>query len=424
MEFKNIGAIHNYPPYMKSINPINIFQKVPSAIFINFPFCKKICAFCAFNLDFNIYTEEMEERYVKALIKNMHLLNESGAFESVDIKSIYFGGGTPNLLSDESLTSIIDTLNLYINLSAAEQVCMEATTVSINKKRVELLRSLGFNRISMGLQSTDDYYLKMLKVQGNYSDFLTAYNTCMDNGINNVNVDMMYRLPGQEVYHWEKSLSEVISLGVPHISVYSLLLNKENILYNQVRNGIYPEQQSEYEEVKYKEVTNELLSDSLYLHNTIDEFGLVGYENVYNKYSWTGETIGIGAGATSVSRNYVYDSVSAIDEYISMLDNSEIPIKHGLKMTPYNKMIRHMTLFPYYLNIDKTGFTSEFGYPISAFFEKELYGLIQEGFIKELENQYYLTLKGEAYAPYVSRCFLDVEQKEAHERMKFFFDYN
>lgn len=416
--FFQTGAVQNYPPFMMPFSPEVMFSKPKAALYIHFPFCKNICSFCKYNRK-NLYSSAAEKEYISALLKHIQMFS-SYSEHDYDIRSIYFGGGTPSLITDNNLTAIFETLDLHFDLSNVEQISIEATTVSINEEQVKRLQKFGINRISMGLQSTDDTYLKMLHTQGRYRDFLNAYSCCVNNGITNVNVDMMYRLPGQDTDHWRNTLEAVIGLGVPHISVYCLALLKGTKLYEQVYGNEFPIPLHDKYEIEFKKITREILNSNDYISNTLDEYSRPGHENLYNKYTLSGATIGIGAGVSCNSHGYAYDTVADVDQYIHIINSGKLPIKYGLKLTPLRLMSRYMTLFPYYKVADRVFFKNAFGYEIETVFGEIIDHLLEENYIVITPSGYALTIKGEAYAPYVSRCFWDAEQKTMAENLSLF----
>ena len=199
-------------------------------IYVHIPFCKKKCNYCDF-ISFSC-DENFIEKYFEALKKEI----ENCSIEKRNVSSIYFGGGTPSYPDSKYIVEILRIIKEKFIIDENCEMTIEVNPGTVNENKLLEYKNAGFNRLSIGLQSTHDRLLKLIGRIHNYQDFLDTYNTAKKVGFNNINVDLMLALPTQTESELIQSVNEVISLNPNHISLYSLILEENTKLYEQIQN--------------------------------------------------------------------------------------------------------------------------------------------------------------------------------------------
>ena len=210
-------------------------------IYVHIPFCKQKCYYC----DFKSYAnkERLIEEYIKWLkyeIKEVGTGNkldyENGLDDLVFVKTIYIGGGTPSYIDSKYIKEIIEEIKTNFKVSKDTEVTIEINPGTVDKQKLLDYMKSGINRVSIGLQSTDDDILRKIGRIHKYDDFLQTYNMAREVGFKNINVDLMLALPGQTVPKLKQGLKQIIALKPEHISLYSLILEEGTVLNKKVQN--------------------------------------------------------------------------------------------------------------------------------------------------------------------------------------------
>ena len=277
-------------------------------IYIHIPFCVRKCFYC----DFVSYAkkESVQKKYIEALQKE--ILNWKKSNKDVKIKTIYIGGGTPSCIDSKFITEI---LNL-INIKNAEEITIEVNPGTVNKEKLYDYKNAGINRLSIGLQSTNNELLKKIGRIHNYEQFLETYKMAREVGFNNINVDLMIGLPRQTMDDLKTSLEDIINLNPEHISVYSLILEDETPLKKMIENNILklPEEDLERQMYWY---TKDFLKINGYNHYEISNFAKQGFYSKHNLDCWEQkEYIGFGISAHSYIDRKRFGNISNLDNYI------------------------------------------------------------------------------------------------------------
>ncbi len=277
-------------------------------IYIHIPFCVRKCLYC----DFVSYAkkENVQKKYIEALQKE--ILDWKKSNNDVKIKTIYIGGGTPSCIDSKFISKI---LNL-INIKNAEEITIEVNPGTVNKEKLYDYKNVGINRLSIGLQCTNNELLKKIGRIHNYEQFLETYKMARKVGFNNINVDLMIGLPGQTMEDLKISLEDIINLNPEHISVYSLILEDETPLKKMIENNILklPEEDLERQMYWY---TKDFLKINGYDHYEISNFAKQGFYSKHNLDCWEQkEYIGFGISAHSYIDRKRFGNISNLDNYI------------------------------------------------------------------------------------------------------------
>lgn len=297
-------------------------------IYIHIPFCQKKCKYCDF-ISFDKCDEKIKEKYVNALIKEIEnycrgrvpLLPSNNNPQK--ITTIYIGGGTPSILSAEQIQKILQKIKEKFILDENAEITIEINPGTVDFTKLENYKKIGINRLSIGLQSTDDRILKLLGRVHNYDDFLKTYDNAKKIGFKNINVDLMLGLPTQDLFILEESLQNVINLNPEHISLYSLILEEGTELEKLVLNNQL-EMISEDLERKMYWKTKDILEKNGYKHYEISNFSKPGFESKHNVSCWEQEEyIGFGLSAHSYINKKRFSNIKNLQEYISNIENQE-----------------------------------------------------------------------------------------------------
>ena len=266
-----------------------------SGIYIHIPFCKQKCSYCDFHFSttFQSYRNVMLQTMQQEIIlRQDYLLNKP-------LKSIYFGGGTPSLLTKEELNIIFTTIHENFSFDSAIEITLEANPDDISIENLKNWKDAGINRLSIGLQSFKESDLKWMNRAHSVDDALKCVKLAKDHGISAISVDLIYGLPNLSLKEWEFHIDTVLKMGVQHISAYCLTIEEKTALHKLVATKkINPAGEDEQSDQFL--VLTDRLKVAGFLHYEISNFGLPGHEAVHNSNYWKGEMyLGIGPSAHS-----------------------------------------------------------------------------------------------------------------------------
>ncbi len=265
-------------------------------LYIHIPFCVRKCGYCDF-LSFSA-GEELQRQYADALIRELRsagkMLGNNGKRA---VGSVFYGGGTPSLLPPDLIRSIQDEIEGQFATAPDAEISIEVNPGTVTPEKLRQLREAGFNRVSIGCQSVHDTELAALGRIHTYREFRTCLDGVRDAGFDNVNVDLMYGIPGQTEASWEQTLRTAAGLGVQHISAYSLILEEGTPFYDRQDTLALPDEESER---RMAEMTAEILASYGLRQYEISNYAQQGYACRHNTGYWTGVPyLGAGLGASS-----------------------------------------------------------------------------------------------------------------------------
>ena len=299
-------------------------------LYVHIPYCVRKCNYCDF-CSLPTGTCGVSDEYVSRLTNEIR--SYSGCTEA-SLDTVYFGGGTPSLLTEAQMQKIVTAINESFRISNTAEITFEANPGTLTSARAIAFRSLGFNRVSIGLQSIHEKEMKKLGRIHNYEDFLSCYHGLRAAGFDNISVDLMYGIPHQTKKSFEDSLRALVALSPEHISAYGLMVEEGTPFYSDGDLSL----PSLDDECDMYDIACSVLAESGYEHYEISNYAKKGFRSRHNSLYWhLGEYVGVGAAAHSFFDGKRYYNTDDVSEYIrgsghSYTDDSEIDLAYEYAM--------------------------------------------------------------------------------------------
>ena len=361
-------------------------QKKPTSAYVHIPFCTQICYYCDFSKVF------IKNQPVDSYLE--HLLEEFQSYDIQKLRTLYIGGGTPTALSASQLEVLLKGLTKNLDLSALEELTIEANPGDLDADKIAVLKNSAVNRVSLGVQTFDDKMLKKIGRSHLEKDIYENIDRLKLAGFDNISIDLIYALPGQTMEQVKENVAKAIGLDIPHMSLYSLILENHTVFMNRMRRGKLPLPKEELEAEMFEYIIAEL-ERAGFEHYEISNFSKTGFESRHNLMYWdNAEYYGIGAGASGYVNGIRYKNHGPIRHYLSAVEegNARITEEH---LSQKEKMEEEMFL----------GLRKKSGVSMARFEEKfgrsfdELYGeivrdLVQQGLMQIEGDRVRMTKRG------------------------------
>lgn len=354
-------------------------------VYVHIPFCLKKCGYCDF-LSFP-YNKEKMALYVEALIKEIKLYEK----KKYQINSLFFGGGTPSLLSVEALESIMKALKEQFKFSKEAEITLESNPGTWTLEKAKGYKALGINRISMGVQSLNDDMLKVLGRQHDVSDVYSSMDMLKAAGFSNINLDLMFALPGQSVKHLENTMEKMLALEPTHISAYSLTYEPGTPFYERLED-----QAEDQLDREMYHVVKEFLKSKGFHQYEISNFAKENYACQHNLVYWKRKPyLGLGLNAHGCMKASRIANVSDFDVYVKSLSNNEWPIESVTPLSKEDQIFEHIML-NLRLNdgLDIQEINSLYEIDFEDMYKKEIMALMHDALVERHHNHLVLTEKG------------------------------
>ena len=364
-------------------------DKKELGIYIHIPFCKQKCYYCDFISFAN--KNEKQEQYIKAIKKEI----DTYEFEKYNVTTIYIGGGTPSYIESKYIVELIEKLKSKLTNNETKfdkmEITIEVNPGTVTKQKLQDFKSCGINRLSIGLQTTNNNLLKQIGRIHTYEEFLETYNMAKEVGFENINVDLMLGLPNQTIKDLKNSLKKVIRLGATHISVYSLIVEEGTVISKLLDEEKIELPSEETEREMYWYVKNTLELNG-YKHYEISNFAK---ENKYSKHNmncWKQEEyIGLGVAAHSYLNDTRFSNANNIEDYINNVENKEIEEVQTLEDKQNEFMLLGLRMLD---GVDIASFKQKFGQNPIYLYRDRLNKLVEDGLVVVDLNHIKLTNKG------------------------------
>ena len=280
-------------------------------IYIHIPFCRKACRYCDF---FFTVSLKYLDKFVDTLVEEIRQNGESGRFPSLE--TLYLGGGTPSVLSPSHLDKIINAIHRYYTFREDPEWTIECNPDDLDKSRIKILQTMGFNRLSIGIQSFHDRDLEIMNRSHNAEQAETSVTFAASSGFDNISIDLIYGIPGQSLREWEENLERALILPVSHLSAYHLTF-EERTVFNHWRKLGRLAPVSDEESVRQYRMLRKKLITAGFDHYELSNFGKGGIVSEHNMLYWSGKPyLGMGPSAHSYDGERRSWNISSLKEYI------------------------------------------------------------------------------------------------------------
>ena len=373
-------------------------RRIPLELYVHIPFCVRKCQYCDFLSGPS--DEETKDRYIEALLKEIRAAEHT---EDYEIVSVFIGGGTPSALKAEAIASIIRTLQEQFFFCEDAEVTIEANPGTVDLEKLTIYRNVGINRLSLGLQSTDAEELKLLGRIHSYEEFLKSYEWAREAGFSNINIDLMFAIPGQTGEAWRQHLYQVAELNPEHISAYSLIIEEGTPFAEQ--NLDLPDEDTEYQ---MYEDTAEILERYGYRQYEISNYAKQGYMCRHNAGYWQRrEYLGFGLGASSLYGGMRFSNTHQMQEYLKESRNPD-QIRQDVTVLSRNERIEEFMFLGLRMTegISEKKFEENFDVRLMDVYGDILQKYEETGFMEHIETKWRLTRKGIHVSNHILADFL------------------
>lgn len=390
------------------------------SLYIHIPFCVRKCLYCDF-LSFPVdhgtvrereysyvnqshgISQETLESYVNFLCREITV--SAPQYDEYQVISVFFGGGTPSLLSDGEVSRIMRTIRQHYHLAEDAEITIEMNPDTVTEDKLREYMAAGINRVSIGLQSADDEELARIGRIHDYKTFEEVYTLARRIGFHNINIDLMAALPEQSVVSYERTLKRVAALAPEHISAYSLTLEEGTPLYERRGEHRFP---TEEEDREMYALTGEFLASCGYHRYEISNYALDGCECRHNKVYWQrGNYVGFGLGASSMAENVRWTNPADVPQYRDYVERLSACGARRHFLTVREQMEEHMFLgLRMMCGVDERVFLGRFGTEIDAVYGDTIAKLCADGLLVREQGHIRLTLRGIDVSNYAMAQFL------------------
>lgn len=376
-----------------------------SGIYLHIPFCKSRCSYCDFATD--VYrSNDAVERYVSALcreISNSHVKNQRSKVET-----IYFGGGTPSLLSPDQLEKILNALHESFVINENIEFTLEMNPATVTLEKLQDFKSLGVNRTSFGVQTFDDIALKLLARGHNADDARNTFELLRKAGFNNISFDLIAGLPNQTLQNWEDNLKQALELEPEHLSLYLLEIHEATPLAEQIRSKRQPLPDEDLAAEMY-ELMLEKVAEKGYQQYEISNFSKPHFESKHNNKYWLCDPVlAFGVSAHSFDgKNKRWANERDTNKYVSLIEEGKSPIDEIFPLTEKQLSAEFAFLnLRLIKGLDLNHYKSRFSIDLETEFDEDLKRLKEAGLIELCEGKLKLTHKGMVYSNEVFSIFV------------------
>ena len=364
-----------------------------AGIYLHIPFCKQACNYCNFHFSTSL---KMKASFVDALVTEIEL--RKSVFEQQTINSIYFGGGTPSLLSEEDLNRIFETLFTSFRVSPLAEITLEANPDDLSPEKIQVLKKTPINRLSIGIQSFRDEDLRFMKRAHNAKEALSSIKSCKQAGFTNLSVDLIYGTPGMDTSAWLENLNIAFDLDIPHISSYALTVEPNTELHHQILHQKVSNVDENQSAAQFELLTSQMKRNG-YEQYEISNFCKPGAYSKHNSSYWKKDMyLGLGPSAHSFYDNKRLWNVSNNTKYVKSLAQNLLPLQEEVLSLEdrYNEYVMTSLRTKWGCSIAEieTNFSSE----LAAYFRNEIELYVSTENVLVKKEVYYLSEKGKLLA--------------------------
>lgn len=357
-------------------------------IYVHIPFCARICPYCAFYKD--LLDRSQTSRFCEAILRD---LEQQCANFAVAPETIYFGGGTPTALTTSQLEFLLDAFHKRLDLSSLVEWTIEANPGSVSARKAALLRKFGVTRVSLGIQSWDDELLKLLGREHNSQQAEQSFKLLRLAGFVNINVDLMFGLPGQTIEQWKLTLERTVDLQPEHISAYCLTYEEDTDFFlRHARGELLQDAEAD---ASFFELSMSMLEAAGYEHYEISNYAMPGFRSIHNRSYWLGKDyLGIGPSAFSTVAMQRWQNICDYRGYADRLFSGQSPAGFSESLTTEMKRTERVALSLRMLE----------GIAGGELKAREAEELVSLGLLRKSSGNFVLTSKGKTLADSVAEA--------------------
>lgn len=360
--------------------------KKPTSAYVHIPFCTQICYYCDFSKVF--IKNQPVDAYLQALIR------EFRSYDITELRTLYIGGGTPTSISAVQLDYLLTELSRDLNLNTLEEFTIEANPGDLTADKIEVLQKSAVNRVSLGVQTFNDKHLKRIGRSHNEAQIYSTIDALKIAGFQNISIDLIYALPGQTMDDVRSNVAKALSLNIPHLSLYSLILEHHTVFMNKMRRGKLHLPTEDLEAEMFEYIISEMERNG-FEHYEISNFTKPGFESRHNLMYWENvEYYGVGAGASGYLDGIRYRNRGPIQHYLKGVSEGNARLSE--EVLSKNEMMEEEL----FLGLRKKEGVSigKFEQKFGTSFEKRYGQIVQElqsdGLLKENNGFIQMTKKG------------------------------
>ena len=361
-------------------------QKKPTSAYVHIPFCTQICYYCDFSKVF------IKNQPVDSYLE--HLLEEFRSYDIQKLRTLYIGGGTPTALSASQLEVLLKGLTENLDLSVLEELTIEANPGDLDADKIAILKNSAVNRVSLGVQTFDNKMLKKIGRSHLEKDIYENIDRLKLAGFDNISIDLIYALPGQTMEQVKDNVAKAIGLDIPHMSLYSLILENHTVFMNRMRRGKLPLPKEELEAEMFEYIIAEL-ERAGFEHYEISNFSKSGFESRHNLMYWdNAEYYGIGAGASGYVNGVRYKNHGPIRHYLSAVEEGNARITEE-RLSQKEQMEEEMFLgLRKKSGVSMARFEEKFGRSFDGLYGEIVRDLVQQGLMQIEGDRVRMTKRG------------------------------
>lgn len=401
--------VSQYPPsnFMTKKEIEDMWTPIPINLYVHIPYCVKKCGFCYYK-SFPIANSQVPDEYIDALCQEIDLYANHPSVMGRPIRSVYFGGGTPTVLTVSQLTRLMTAIFSRFKKTEQFEFCCEARPGEITtSEKLIALKEHGLTRLSIGCQSLDDEVLLLNKRNHDAKEFYRTYERVRKVGIENVNVDLMSGMVGQSKDSFLRTVNEMIALQPENIAIYKMELFLNNELYIDYRKGLISLISNEEEYEIAKEAYTALLSSKYQMAEHYSFMLDPKYRHLQRFHIWSKgeEFIGFGISAHSYFNGFMYQNHLELDQYYQKIKNHTFPVYRAHQMKVQEIMIRRLIFGLKSMYFSRLEFERDFGFDVIDIFGNKLKELACNGYLTISEDSIIPTIEGAILADDIIREF-------------------
>ncbi|MFC3931217.1 radical SAM family heme chaperone HemW [Streptococcus dentapri] len=362
-------------------------SKKPTSAYVHIPFCTQICYYCDFSKVF--IKNQPVDAYLEKLIQEFH------QYDIKKLRTLYIGGGTPTAITAEQLAYLLSQLEANLDLETLEEFTIEANPGDLTPDKIEVLKHSALNRVSLGVQTFDDKELKRIGRSHTEAQIYESLAALKEADFDNISIDLIYALPGQTMEQVRTNVAKALALDIPHMSLYSLILEQHTVFMNRMRRGRLSLPTEDLEAEMFNYIIAELEKNG-FEHYEISNFSKPGFESQHNLVYWdNAEYYGVGAGASGYLDGVRYRNCGPIQHYLRAVEETGHARLHEEHLTRQEQMEEEIFLgLRKKTGLSITRFEEKFAEDFQLRYGSIVQELVRNGLLQVTGDQLRMTKRG------------------------------